>query len=265
MPAKLGPQPGSPISVSRALPWTSRLAWPGSLVWNSGPIPTGPTETMPADPRLARSAETISALTVPEAPRFLTLTLSEVSIVRASVLVVTSRMLNFPTPWLDVLPVARISHCLPPLPVLLKSRPAPTPETGPSITSASCPGEKTVSANVLFEGPLRNVLPETSRVAVGVVVAIPTLPVVLWNILEFPRLLPVVHLGMKLAVPVPVNVPAALIFPLLLAGFEKGTFVEAVPDKDEFEAAPALASGFAGMNADAGLPPRVSASPAFNA
>src|ERR1700723_3111062 len=41
MPAKLAPQPGSPIKVSRALPWTSRLA-AASLVLNSGPPPTGP-------------------------------------------------------------------------------------------------------------------------------------------------------------------------------------------------------------------------------
>src|ERR1700693_3845514 len=46
MPAKLAPQPGSPIKVSRALPWTSRLA-AASLVLNSGPTPTGPWEIMP--------------------------------------------------------------------------------------------------------------------------------------------------------------------------------------------------------------------------
>ena len=214
---------------------------------------------MPDDPRLARSALSISVLRKFEATRFLTLTVSVVSTVSTSVLVLTSRMFNFPIPWLEVLPVARISHCLPPLPVVLKSRPAPTPATGPSTTSASCAGENTVIANVLLEVPLRNVVPETSSVAVGAVVPIPTLPVVLWKILEFPRLLALLHLGMKFAEPVPVNVLAKLIFPLLLPGLE-----EFLLDQVEVEPAPPPGR-FAGMNADAGLPPRVSASPALNA
>ena len=47
--------------------------------------------------------------------------------VKTSVLVLISRIFNLPGPWLALFPVARISQCLPPEPVVWRSRPAPTP------------------------------------------------------------------------------------------------------------------------------------------
>ncbi len=56
---------------------------------------------------------------------------SRLEIVRISLPLVTSRMLSFPGHCAAVLPVAKISHCLPPDPVVKKSRPVPTlPENG---------------------------------------------------------------------------------------------------------------------------------------
>ena len=101
--------------------------------------------------------------------------------------------------------------------------------------------------------PRTVVAPLTSRVLVGVVVLTPVLavaPVPDWNNTELPSAPELfVHRGRKSAVPVPDT-----------AAVEMSAGADAVDE----ELLPA-ATGTAGMNAEAGSPPRVCASAAFNA
>jgi hypothetical protein len=97
-------------------------------------------------------------------------------------------------------------------------------------------------------------VPFTSKVEAGVVELIPifaVLPVPLWNSTEFPRV-PVllVHNGRKSVVPVPLNAGVLLLAP---------AFVIALIE------VPPAPGAVASIKADAGSPPTVSASAAFNA